>query len=587
MQSFIRIKKNWSRIPVPLPVVSLTGKVVTDELMKSDGTSITSMSKWKSCIFGFPAAEFQSPFVGSDRHSPYSSLALICRREQFMQTSVVLSCWSLWICSTPIVRWVRAMTIRRHRIAFDTKMNPSSIFFSINWLWMNNATDRFFHRIWTHIYRWSNSDWKICLRSKHHIDIGRHSNSNRREERGIVTQNRTGEKRNPWMEEERGKERRVRSGPTMTNLLIQLKKIPGRFLSTKNLFWLVEKINENFPSPRQQSIDHRNETMEDISSTERERESTWRMDRQRTKIRVLCSLKRERRTGRDSSLSTTRGGNCCKWIFRSVGEWRSVCTLDQSKRNSSQWNDESILSGYVMSTIIVEHRHIVRSIARKRWRCRESLSSDRLRSVGQWGVVSLRARPSGQSLWHCPGSNCHGDDRHTSIDRWTDALSSQWHRINFGSKSKKRPIDERQGEQSRSWFFIRHQTKANPRTLFVERGGDRWTFLLSQFNARERERNRWWFRFWTKRDEWSHRTACRRSKRDEQLKKRSVIRTFAHGGSMGREGFACHVASEGWSRWRDFRRVTGSTGDIAVGGEMNRIVVECCTQKVAFMNWID
>ena len=91
-----------------------------------------------------------------------------------------------------------------------------------------------------------------------------------------------------------------------------------------------------------------------------------------------------------------------------------------------------------MSPTIVEHRHIERSISRKRWTCRECLSSDRLRSVGRWGVGSLRATPSGQSLWHCPESNCHGDDCHTSIDRWTDALSSQRHRINFAAKSKKR-----------------------------------------------------------------------------------------------------------------------------------------------------
>ena len=36
------------------------------------------------------------------------------------------------------------------------------------------------------------------------------------------------------------------------------------------------------------------------------RRSTWRMGRQREKILLLCSLKRERRTRRDSSSSTSR-----------------------------------------------------------------------------------------------------------------------------------------------------------------------------------------------------------------------------------------------------------------------------------------
>ena len=329
-----------------------------------------------------------------------------------------------------------------------------------------------------------------------------------------------------------------------------------------------------------------------IWSTLLTRRSTWRMGRQRKKILVLCSLKRERRTRRDSSSSTTRGGNSCKWLFRSVGEWRSVCTLDQSDRNSSQWNDESILSerfshwfehleeiivapSDVMSTTIVEHRHIERSIGRKRWRCREKLSSDRLRSAGRWGVVSLRARPSEQSLWYYPGSNCHGDDRHTSIDRWSDALSSQRHRINFGSKAKKRQWmngKENNLPVGLSSDIGRRQIPEHCSSW--EDSTDGHFSVQNSIQEKQRERNRWWFPFWAKREKWSHLTACRRSKRDKQLKKRSVIGTFAHGGSMGGEGLDRHVASEGWWRWRDFRRVTGSTGDRAVGGEMNRIVVE-------------
>ena len=153
----------------------------------------------------------QSPIVGSDRHSPCLSLALICRREQFRQTSIVLSWWSMWICSTPIQdqRWQ---------------------LFSFNWRRFRGD----FHR------RRICSDWlKRSMKIFHLLNTNRSINETRR-----------------W---------------------------------------------KTFPQLR------------------------------------------EKDEGRDSSSSTTRDGNCCKGIFRSVGEWRSVCTLDQSERNSSQWNDESIL----------------------------------------------------------------------------------------------------------------------------------------------------------------------------------------------------------------------------------------------------
>ena len=402
------------------------------------------------------------------------------------------------------------------------------------------------------------------------------------------------------------------SGPTRTTLLIQLKKIPGRFPSTKNLFWLIEKINEDFPSPQHQSIDQRNETMEDISSTERERRrkrfifidnSRWKLLQRNLSVCWRMTI----------SLHIESIGKKFLPMERRVNPLGTFLSLVQTSRKDNRcpfWR-------HIMSPTIVEHRHIERSIGRKRWRCREKLSSDRLRSVGRWGVVSLRARPSGQSLWHCPGSNCQRRSSHInrSLIRCT-FFSTTSNQLRIESEEER--IDERQGEQSRSWPFIRHRTKTNPRTLLVVGGFDRWTFLCSEFNTRETERNRWWFRFWAKREEWSHLTACRRSKRDKQLKKRSVIGTFAHGGSIGGRRFCpssrirrvmkkwwkadrnvegsssircpktasvrlpspspCDDQRVTWNfipeRKREFRRVTGSTGDTAVEGEMNPIVVE-------------
>ena len=285
---------------------------------------------------------------------------------------------------------------------------------------------------------------------------------------------------------------------------------------------------------------------------------------------------------------------------------------------------------HIMSTTIIEHREIDWSkevkMQRKTFVGSSSICWTVRRCSTPCKAVWTKplALPGIELSWRWSSISDRRDvDCLGACQRRSSHINRSLNRCNFFSTTsnqlrieiEEETIDERQGEQSPCWPFIRHWTKTNPRTLIVERGGGRFTFSCSEFNARERERNRWWFRFWAKREEWSHLTACRRSKRDKQLKKRSVIGNFAHGWSIGGEGFARHVASEGWWRsnerpiemlkdllrsdvqrrhlsifdllrlmWWSARHVefhprerervqTGSTGDTAVGGEMNRIVV--------------